>query len=225
MFIEESMRINLYILHILILPWICIQLSGQGRFIPRAYIEAGIGVNLAYFDVGGGIPGISAQGGVLYDLAANWQLGANIGIHRARGTDAGTSNDSRGYEFRSNINEICAKGVYVIRFKPYPIKKWKTKWEPRIYACLGLLQFQPKPNVLLASQGNGDYLTVAPFFSGGLGIAYYLGRDLSLLFEGGGNTSTSDYLEGFSDPENLSIPDIYLTMLVKFIYKIPKIWQ
>jgi len=225
MFIEESMRIPLYISLILCLPWICIQLSGQGRFIPCAYIEAGTGVNLAYFDVEGGLPGLSTQAGVLYDLAANWRLGANFGIHRARGTDAGTSEASRGYEFRSNINEISAKGVYVVRFKPYPIKKWKTKWEPRIFANLGLLQFQPKPNVLMASQGNGDYLTVAPFFSGGLGIAYYLGRDLSLLFEGGGNTSTSDFLEGFSDPENPSIPDIYLTILVKFIYKIPKVWQ
>ena len=162
---------------------------------------------------------------MLYDLAPSWRLGANIGIHRARGTDAGTPEASRGYEFRSNMNEISARGVYVLRFRPYPAKKWKTKLEPRAYAGIGLLQFQPKPNDQLATQVNGDYLPVAPFFSGGLGMAYAMARDMSLLIEGGGNISTSDYLEGYTDPSNSFVPDLFFTILLKFIYQVPSTWN
>ncbi len=203
----------------------CIHLSGQGRFFPRVHIEAGTGVNLAFFDVGGGSPGLSLQGGVLYDLNPHWRLGVNIGTHRARGTDAGTPDATRGYEFRSNLNEISAKGVYVFRFKHYPIKKWKTKLEPRAFVSLGILQFIAKPNDQLASLGNGDYLPVAPLLAGGIGFAYHMERDLSLLIEGGCNGSSSDYLEGLANSGDLPLPDFFLTILIKFIYKVPNDWQ
>jgi hypothetical protein len=219
------MRISLHICILLMLAGICCYLPGQGRFKPEIYIEAGSGVNLAYFDVGGGSPGMSVQGGVLYDLGPSWKLGAAIGIHRARGTDAGTSEASRGYEFRSNLNEISARGVYVLRFQSYPAKKWKTRLEPRAYAGLGILQFQPKPNDQMATQGNGDFLPVSPFISGGLGLGYALDRDISLLLEGGSSISTSDYLEGYSDPGNTFEPDLFFTLLFKFIYKVPSTWN
>ncbi|MCK5136470.1 MAG: hypothetical protein KAR19_11830 [Bacteroidales bacterium] len=180
------MRFYLYILPFLLLTGICFCLSGQGRFTPCVYIEAGTGINLSYFDVGGGSPGVSIQGGVLYDLDPNWRLGANIGVHRTMGTDTGTSEAARGYAFRGNLNEITAKGVYLFRFKPYPAKKWKTKLEPRAWA---------------------------------------IAEDLSLLIEAGGNMSTSDYLEGFADPENSLFTDIFFTMLMKFIYKVPRVWN
>jgi len=219
------MRINLNTLSILLVLSVCICVDGQRRFSRRAYIEAGTGVNLSYFDVGGGSPGVSFKGSALYDLSPNWRLGASIGVHRARGTDEGTPEAARGYEFRSNLNEISAKAVYLFRFKPYPIRKWKLKLEPRAFVSLGILQFQPKPNDMLATQGNGDYLPVAPFMTGGIGLAYHLDQDLSILFESCGNGSTSDYLEGFTDQSESMVPDLFLTFLVKFIYKIPKVWQ
>ena len=202
-----------------------LSLSAQRRYSPGIYIEAGAGTNLAFFDVGGGSPGLSVQGSVLYDLAPAWRLGANIGIHRARGSDEGTDQAERGYAFRSNLTEIAVKGVYVFRFKPRPIKKYKLKLEPRAFVNLGILQFHVRPNDLLAAQGNGETLPVAAFFSGGIGLAYRVSRELSVLFEAAGNISTSDYLDGYSDPENGPNPDVFCSMLIKFAYKVPTPWN
>jgi len=219
------MRIHLYTLPLLIISGLCNQAAGQGRYTRGVYLEAGTGVNLPFFDVGGGSPGLSIQGGVLYDLTPHWRLGATIGTHRARGTDKGTPNASRGYEFRSNLKELSARGVYVFRFKTYPMKRWKNKMEPRAYASAGILQYQPKPNQMLASLANGENLTVSPFFSAGLGLSCRFNQDLTLLLEGGGNLATSDYLESYPDPDSFPVSDLYFTLLVKFIYKVPRHWQ
>lgn len=199
--------------------------EAQKRYLPAVYIEAGTGTNLAFFDVGGSSPGFTVQGGVMYDLAPNWRLGADLGIHRVNGSDEGTQLASRGYAFRSNLTQISAKGIYVVKFNPRPVKKWKMKLEPRVFANLGLLQFNTRPNMQLATLDNGDYLTVSPFAAVGAGVSYLVSRDLYLLLEAAANIAGSDYLEGFADPENSQVPDVFCTMLIKFVYKVPTQWK
>ncbi len=212
-------RFNLVILFLFL--WFSSNLYSQGRFKPGTYIEAGAGVNLSYFDIGGGSPGATFQGSVLFDLHPNWRLGGVVGFHRTQGKDEGTSNAGREYSYRSNLNELSVRGQYVVRFKRYPPKKWKRKLEPRIYAGLGILMIQTIHNQQLSNNGTAESLSIAPVFSGGIGLSYLLQDDLWLVLEGGTNLSTSDYLEGYSSESNSRSTDMFHTILAKIMYKLP----
>ena len=202
-----------------------IGLHGQDlNYIPRIYIEAGAGINFSYCDVGGGSPGPSVRAAFLYDLAPEWRLGVNVGFHHLRGTDDGTANEARMYAYRSNLNEISAKGVYVFKFKLYPVKKWKLRLEPRIWSGLGVIQFQPKPNEVLASASRDAYLPVAPVFSGGAGLAFTFDREMALLLEAGSNLTTSDFLEGYTNHNFSESRDMFHSILLKFVYFVPVGW-
>lgn len=189
------------------------------------YIEAGSGINLSYFDIGGGSPGLSIQGSVLFDLHPSWRLGANVGLYRTNGRDEGTPNAAREYEYRSNLVDLSVKGVYVVRFKRYPPKKWKRKLEPRVFATLGILQVHSIHNQQLSTNNNDTGLPIAPVFSGGVGLAYVVNNDLSLLLEGGSNLSTSDFLEGYTNVLHSTSTDMFHTLMLKFIYKVPGAWN
>ena len=212
-------RFNLITLFLLL--WLSIAMSGQGRFKPHTHIEAGAGINLSYFDVGGGSPGITFQGGALLDLHPSWRLGGMVGFHRTWGTDEGTSNEARGYAYKSNLVELSVRGQYVIRFKRYPPKKWKKRLEPRIYAGMGILMIQPIQNQQLSNNENAGDFSIAPVFSGGLGLAYAIQDDLSVLLEGGSNISSSDYLEGYTNELNSTATDMFHTILLKVMYVMP----
>ncbi len=54
--------VNRNFIEAFLLLWFGSSLYGQGRFKPGTYIEAGTGVNLSYFDIGGGSPGATFQG-------------------------------------------------------------------------------------------------------------------------------------------------------------------
>ena len=209
---------------ILLFFTMALSLTGQRNYIPRIYIETGPGINLSYFDVGGGSPGLSIQGSVLYDIDSSWRLGVTMGFHRTRGTDEGTPNAGRMYAYRSNLNELSVKGVYIPAFNPYPITRWKTKFEPRAFAAIGILQIQPKPNEVLANNSSDDYLSITPFLGIGIGLAYQIRRDLSLLFEGGSNLALSDYLEGYTNRQYSNSFDMFHALLVKLVYKVPVGW-
>ena len=196
-------------------------MSGQRHFIRRTYIETGGGINLSYFDVGGGSPGLSIGGSVLFDLHPQWRLGPNVGFHRTSGIDEGTPNANREYAYRSNLNEISIKGVFVIRFKQYPLKKWKRKLEPRIFASMGILQVQSLQNQNLSGNSSDDKLSIAPVFSIGLGLAYAIKSDFLLALEGASNFSTSDFLEGYTNLNFSTSRDMFHSMLLKIIYKLP----
>ena len=185
------------------------------------YIEAGSGLNLSYFDVGGGSPGVSFQGGVMFDMHHSWRLGANVGFHRTQGKDEGTPNAGREYVYRSNLKELSVRGQYVVKFKRYPPKKWKRKLEPKAYAGIGILQVQPIHNSQLSAKENAGDFSIAPVFSAGLALAYAIQDDLYLLFEGGTNLSTSDFLEGYTNVLHSSSADMFHTIMFKVVYKVP----
>lgn len=198
---------------------------GQGARSLNMYIEAGAGTNLSYFDVGGGSPGVSVRGSALYELRPSLRVGACVGFHRTRGTDEGTASQARGYEFKSNLNEISAKGVYVVRFNRRQQKRWKQMVEPRAYASLGVVQIQSIQNRPLSSFNGEEGLNVAPLFSGGVGTALILNNNLSLLIEGGTSLSSSDFLEGYAGGPDSRSPDLFHTFMVNIIYKVPSGWH
>lgn len=188
------------------------------------YIEAGSGLNLSYFDVGGGSPGVSIQGGVQFELQPSWRLGANVGFHRTHGMDEGTPNAGREYVYKSNLKELSVRGQYVVKFKRFPPKKWKRKLEPKAYAGVGILQVQPIQNQQLSAKENAGDFSIAPLFSGGLALAYAIQNDLYLMFEGGTNLSTSDFLEGYTNVLHSTSADMFHTFMLKVVYKVPVKW-
>ncbi len=168
---------------------------------------------------------MSFQGSALFELAPSWRVGANVGFHRVSGTDEGTANESRGYEFKSNLNEFSVKGVYLVRFIQRQQKKWKQKLEPRAFASMGVVQIQAIQNQPLSSLNDEEGLNVAPLFSGGIGVAWAMNSNLSLLLEGGTAISTSDYLEGYTEVPHSFSPDLFHIFMAKIIYKVPSGWD
>lgn len=219
------MRINLHML--LIIGWLGtgMALYAQGGNAGKHSIEAGGGINLSYFDVGGGSPGVSFSGSMLFGITSNWLLGPEVGFHHMRGKDKGSPNEARAYAYKSNIFEIKLKGMYVIRFNRYPYKPWKRKLRPRIFAGLGILQVQPVQNQQLTAGSTEEHLPVAPVFYGGFGLEYALTNRCSLVLEGGSSLSTSDYLEGYTNLENSSANDMFHSMLIKLTYYISNGWN
>lgn len=215
------MRLIIAIWFSTILSGLSLPTDGQRYLKKRNTIEVGGGVNLSYFDVGGGSPGLTLAAGALFDLHPNWRIGPHVALHRTRGTDKGTPNEARGYSYRSNLFEISFRGQYVFRFTPYPAKRWKRKLEPRVFGGLGIVQVQAVQNQPLSGQNSNDGLSVAPLFSGGIGLAWHLERDLSLLLEAGSNLSTSDFLEGYTNLNNSSARDMFHSILLKIIYRLP----
>ena len=208
---------------LLIIGWLGIGsiLFGQGNSGSKTSLEAGTGTNLSYFDIGGGSPGMSVTGSVLFMVAPSWSLGPQVGFHRARGKDEGTPNENRDYAYKSNIFEFSLKGMYVIRFQSNSYRAWKRKWKPRIYTGIGILQVQPVQNPQLIAGSEEDHLPVAPVFSGGVGIEYVLNQTLSVVIEGGSSLSTSDFLEGYTNLAYSTANDMYHSMMIKLKYFIP----
>ncbi len=188
------------------------------------YIEAGGGMNLSYFDVGGGSPGVSFQGSVLFDVHPSWRLGATMGFHRTNGTDEGTPNAGREYEYKSNLKELSVRVQYVVQLNGNSRKRQKRKLEPKAYLGVGILQVQAIHNRQLSAQENAGNFSIAPILSAGLALAYAIQNDLWLSFEGGSNISTSDFLEGYTNVMHSTSTDMFHTIMLKVVYKVPGKW-
>jgi hypothetical protein len=197
----------------------------QGGLHGTTSIEAGFGINLSYFDIGGGTPAPSFGASFLFELGESWMLGPDLGFHHCRGSDKDTPNAVREYKYISNIYQIALKGVYVIRFEQYPYKPWKRKLIPRIFAGLGLLQVQAVQDRKMFLENDKEYLPVAPLFSAGIGLEYGINRNISLVLEGWSNLSTSDHLEGHTHEDYSTASDMYHSVMLKVNYKIPSGWN
>ena len=219
------MRFNIHTLLFLLGMGLPFALIGQIRPQNHSVLEAGGGINLSYFDIGGGSPAPSFAGSFLFGLGDSWKAGPEVKFHRTRGSDQGTTNESRGYDFKSNIYELSARGVYIIRFSQYPYKQWKRSLRPRIFASLGLLQIQPVYNREMAMENDKEYLPLAFSASGGLGLEYALNNDIGLLLEAGSTLSSSDYLEGYTNDQFSKARDMFHSICLKISYRIPTGWD
>ena len=188
------------------------------------YLEAGGGINLSYFDVGGGSPGASFQGSVLFDVHPSWRLGATMGFHRTNGTDEETPNAGREYAYRSNLKELSVRGQYVVQLKRNASKRQQRKLEPKAYLGVGILQVQAIQNQQLSAQENAGDFSIAPVLSAGLALAYAIQKDLWVSLEGGSNISTSDFLEGYTNVMHSTSADMFHTIMLKVVYKVPTKW-
>ena len=202
-------------------------ISGAQKFFnPELRLEGGPGLNLSYFDIGGGNPGYSFSVGANYRWAKNWMAGLHLMIGQANGTDEGTENSLRNYAYSSTLLEVVPRVTFLIPVKevvridkPSPFTRRGPSFSPYLYAGPGFMYFNPVPKNDLVDDILEGFSQIAAVFTGGFGVFYNIGDYWSVGVEAGLNFSTSDYLEGFTFKTSTS-NDMYYTALVKVVYRI-----
>ena len=188
--------------------------GAQGNFSTELRLEGGPGLNLSYFDIGGGGLGFSFSAGANYQLARNWMAGLHLMIGKAYGTDEGSKNDIRNYAYSSTLLGIVPRATFLI-----PVTWLGPDFSPNLYVGPGLLYFNPVPKKDLVDDINEGFSKIAAVFTGGFGAIYHIDNNWSVGVDFGFNFTTSDYLEGFTY-ETSAYNDMYYTALVKVVYRI-----
>jgi len=199
-----------------------IPVSGQPKFIPEFILGWGPGINASYFDIGGGSPGISLSASGHYRWTNNYMAGISLNYHLSNGTDEGTVNSDRGYNYTSNLFETTARLTYLFTFKPLPEKRWKKLIMPYIFAGAGCLVFFSEPGEYPGQKISSEYSHLAFIMNGGIGLHYKLNDYWSVGMEACLNLPFSDYLEGYSSQKS-EFNDTYHNTFIKIIYTIPRI--
>lgn len=199
-----------------------LSLSAQPRFVPEFRFEWGPGINISFFDIGGGSPGISFGTTVHYRWNKNFMIGNILNYHHANGSDEGTQNEKRGFDFRSNIIETTIRFSYLVSFKPLPEKRWKKYILPYLFTGTGPLVFFPNPEEHPGQAANSDYSNIALIVDGGGGLIYKYDDNWSACIELCLNIPFSDNLEGFST-QHSEHNDSYHSIFFKAVYTIPSI--
>ena len=201
--------------------------GAQGNFSTELRLEGGPGLNLSYFDVGGGGLGFSFSAGANYWWARNWMGGLHLMIGQVYGTDEGKKNDIRNYAYSSTLLGVAPRVTFLIPvkdmmriFRTGPYTQWRrSRLSPYLYIETGLLYFNPIPKKDLVNDIHEGFSQIAAAFDGGFGVIYHIDDYWSVGVEAGLNFNTSDYLEGFTYKTS-DYNDMYYTALVKVVYRI-----
>ena len=200
--------------------------GAQNDFSPELQLEGGQGLNLSYFDVGGGGLGFSFSAGANYRWARNWMAGLHLMIGQAYGTDDGSKNDIRNYAYSSTLLGVVTKATFLIPVKdvvridkPSPFTRRGPIFSPYLYAGPGLLYSNPVPKKDLVNDIHEGFSKIAVLFTGGFGAVYNIDNNWSVGVEAGFNFTTSDYLDGFTYKTSAH-NDMYHTALVMVVYRI-----
>lgn len=198
----------------------------QDDFSPELRLEGGLGLNLSYFDVGGGDLGFSFSAGANYRWNRNWMAGLHLMIGKAYGNDEGSKNDIRNYAYSSTLLGVFTKATFLIPVKdvaridkPSPFTWRGPIFSPYLYAGPGLLYFNPVPKKDLVNDIHEGFSKIAAVFTGGFGAIYNINDYWSVGVEAGFNFTTSDYLDGFTYKTSAH-NDMYHTALVMVVYRI-----
>ena len=88
-------------------------------FSPQVEVSFRAGMNISYFDIGGGTPGLSVLNSVLYQWDEHWKAGYKIGVHNVVGTDEGSDLFGRGLAYNSNLYEFSGRVEYIFFFSMF----------------------------------------------------------------------------------------------------------
>jgi len=201
-------------------------------FSPQVEVSFGSGINLSYFDIGGGTPGLSIWNSVVYQWDEHWKAGYKIGIHNVVGTDEGTDLFGRGLAYNSNLYEFSGRVEYVFFFStswksiwkqkinpmlPYG-GTWKRKIKPFIYAGGGILHYLPYVYIYPTGDGvdeNPAYARVVPNINGGFGVYYFINRFWSIALEAQSNFPFFNYIEGYLHEEYPDSRDMFHSLGIR----------
>jgi hypothetical protein len=204
-------------------------------FSPQVEVAFGGGINISYFDIGGGTPGVTLWNTLLYQWDEHWKAGYRIGFYNVVGTDEGTDYFGRGLAYDSYLYELSGRVEYLFFFSsswksiwkqkinpmlPYG-GTWKRKIKPFLYAGGGILHHRPFVYLYPTGDGldeNPDYASIKTSLNAGFGVYYYLNRFVAIAFEAGSNFPFFNYIEGFEQEEFPDKMDMFHTFGVRVIW-------
>lgn len=204
-------------------------------FKPQIDFSLGGGMNLSYFDVGGGTPGLTLTSSTMYHWTEHWKAGVFFGVHNVRGTDEGTPMLGRGLAFDSYFYEFSGRVEYIFYYSPSWKSKykqkinpmlpyggtWKRKVKPFLTAGAGIIQSKPFVYYYVTEGGldeNPDYPTVAPVFNLGAGLYYFANRYLSVALDAKVNLPLYNYFDGYVPDEIEDKLDLFAVLSLRFIW-------
>lgn len=193
--------------------------SAEGqRYFRQIHISAGGGLNLSFFDIGGGSPAPSYSGSALFMWDEHWKAGIHFGYHQVEGSDEGTAEFGRGLAYKSEMYEISARGEYLIFFGYRGGAKWKlsqnsalhyrgtwkSMFRPFISAGAGALRYQP----YLYHYPDGSPLDENPevpdwttILNAGMGMYFFITPYWTVALEIGTSFPFFDYTKTVQDVE------------------------
>lgn len=206
-------------------------------FKPQLDVSLGGGINLSYFDVGGGTPGLSLTSSTSYHWTEHWRAGMVFGVHNVKGTDEGTPMLGRGLAYDSYLYEFSASVEYLFYYSSSWTSKWKQKinpmlpyggtWKrkikPFLSASAGIIQYKPYVYYYVTEGGldeNPAYAKVAPVFSGGAGLYYFANRYLSIALDAKLNLPLFNYFEGYVPEEIEDTFDMFVVLGIRIIWSL-----
>ena len=149
------------------------------------------------------------------------------------GTDDGSRNANRMYEFSTYIFDVSAIGMYYIIAEKEPFfykstlrrKSWSKNVYPSLYVQGGIggCIYIPSPNERLSSATLVGYeggKTVTPVFPVGFGSTLPIAKDVRLFFETNYIFSLTDKLDGYSNEKFSKSNDSYMSISAGLVYQI-----
>lgn len=199
--------------------------SGQNLDARQIDVLLGPGTITVFGDIGDWQIGPSLYSGVSYRFQQNWSVKANLIFGKGLGSDEGTRNHDRGYEFSTFIFEPSLQVEYYFLFLEG--RRYNNKGLllglPAVgvygFAGLGGSLFNPTPGGELENNYYDDFTKLSLVVPVGVGARYNLNNDWSVGLEFGRRSTTTDYLDGYTS-ENSTANDVYFFGILNLSYKI-----
>ncbi len=206
-------------------------------FKPQIDVSLGGGLNLSFFDVGGGTPGLTLTSSTMYHWTEHWKAGMIFGVHNVKGTDEGTRYLGRGLAYNSYVYEFSVNVEYLFYYSSSWTSKWKQKinpmlpyggtWKrkvkPFLTAGAGIVQYKPYVYYYVTDGGLGEnpaYAKVAPMFNAGAGLYYFVNRYLSIALDAKVNLPVFNYFEGYVPDEIEDKIDFFAVFGIRIIWSL-----
>lgn len=238
------MRKLLVVILLITIAWV-----GYSQVNQKTVKEFGGGVSLltAFTDIGGAegknstpiseFMQMSKRVGVVgfykHNLNPRYSVKINGLVGLIAGTDEGSRNENRMYEFSTYIFDISAIGMYYIIAEKEPFfyrstlrgKSWSKNVYPSLYVQggVGACMYIPSPNERLSSATLVGYeggKTVTPVFPIGFGSTLPIAKDVRLFFETNYVFTLTDKLDGYSNEKFSKSNDSYMCISAGLVYQI-----
>jgi len=191
----------------------------------RIDVLLGPGTTTVFGDIGDWQIGPSLYTGISYRFQQNWSVKANLIFGKGLGSDEGTRNHDRGYEFSTFIFEPSVQVEYYFLFLEG--RRYNNKGLllglPAVgvygFAGLGGSFFNPTPGGEFEKDYKNDFAKLCVVIPLGAGVKYNINNNWSVGLEFGRRSTTTDYLDGYTS-ENSTANDVYFFGILSLSYKI-----
>ena len=185
---------------------------------------AGAGVTTIFSDIGGASTRTALSAGIRYTIQKRISAKASLDFGWGYGTDEGTENENRGYEYNTFLVEPSIQAefhIFTTLGSGYNRKGYRLE-VPRfdLYAFLGLgaVYFKPIPGGELKADFKDDFSHFSLVFPGGIGFYVGVARRIMIGIELGGRWARTDYIDGWTSGNSVAL-DFYYIGIVNVAYR------